>query len=249
MKISKHLLVLSTLLLLLVLGIPTALAADNTTSKTEKTEPNTLTAKEKEEGFVLLFDGKTLSPELWQGAVDRFTIEDGAAVCKPGGNLLTKKEYADFVFRFQFKLPPGGNNGVGIRCAATGSHSHEDGMELQILDHFDKKYDGWLKEWQHHGSLYGVVPAKRFPEKNDYLKPVGQWNEEEVIVIGSKVKVILNGGTILDIDLNDYKGKPMLDEQPHKGIEREKGFVGFLGHGDPVAFRSIRIKEVVKDQP
>lgn len=204
-------------------------------------EPNTLTDREKEAGYELLFDGKAIDKEIWQGAADQYKVVDGTMVCDPGGNILTKKEYANFVMRFEFKLPPAGNNGVGIRTKI-GVNPAYDGFEIQILDDGHDNYKGWLKDWQVHASLYGVVPAKR-----GALRPQGEWNTEEIIAYGNKIKVTVNNQVVLDCDITEFvegKTKPA-DGGEHKYNER--GLVGFLGHNDPVAFRSIRIKEI-KDE-
>ncbi|MGL4942288.1 MAG: 3-keto-disaccharide hydrolase [Thermoguttaceae bacterium] len=198
---------------------------------------------EKKAGFVILFDGEKLSPEIWQGAIDGYPIEDGVIVCRKGGNLLTKKEYGNFHLRFEFRLPAGGNNGLGVRAAGVDSDAAYNGMELQILDNFAPQYAN-LKPYQYHGSIYGVVPSKRNADKNDYLKPVGEWNREEVIADGTKIKVILNDEVIVDADIAEFRDKPTMDGNQHPGLFREKGFVGFLGHGDPVAFRNVRIREL-----
>ena len=194
-------------------------------------------AADHEEGFVPLFDGKTL--DGWVGSVDGYEVVDGAIACIPdkGGNLFTKNEYANFVLRFEFKLPPGGNSGLGVRAPLEGKTSRL-GMEIQILDDSHPKFVG-IKDWQAHGSIYGVVPAKR-----GYLKPAGDWNREQVICDGTKVKVTLNGTVIVDADLADHIGKPTLDGRNHPGIKRTTGHIGFLGHGHRVEFRNIRIKTV-----
>lgn len=101
-----------------------ALWAAETSQKTEG-----LTPEEIQEGFVSLFDGKTLKG--WQGDTKGYVVEDGLLVCKPGGNLYTEKEYADFIFRFEFRLTPGANNGVGIP-AELGKNAAYHGMEIQI---------------------------------------------------------------------------------------------------------------------
>ena len=201
-----------------------------------------MTASEEALGFELLFDGKALSPTIWQNeaSIAGYPVENGVVVCRKGGNLLTKKEYGNFIFRFEFRLPPGGNNGVGIRAESVNRDAAYYGMEIQILDNTAEKYKT-LEPYQYHGSIYGVVPAKRNPEKNDYLKPVGEWNYQEIIAQGAKIKVILNGVTTIDADLADFKADRALSEKI-PGLHREKGFIGFLGHGDPVEFRSIRIK-------
>jgi hypothetical protein len=208
-------------------------------------EVNVLTTKEKAQGYELLFDGKAVSPDIWQDekSIDGYPVENGVIVCRKGGNLLTKKEYGDFIFRFEFKLPPGGNNGVGIRAESVNKDAAYNGMEIQILDNTAEQYQN-LRQYQAHGSIYGVVPAKRNAEKNDYQKPVGEWNVEEITAKGSKIKVVLNGETIVDADIAEFKTKPTLDGQEHPGLHREKGFVGFLGHNDPVEFRNIRIKSL-----
>ena len=213
-------------------------------SVTNAQETNVLTDLEKEQGYELLFDGKTVSPEIWQNeqSIAGYPVKDGVIVCNKGGNLVTKKEYGNFIFRFEFKLPSGGNNGLGIRMPGVDG-GYKNGMEIQILDNFADKYKD-LRPYQFHGSIYGVVPAKRNPEKNDYLKPVGEWNYEEVIALGPKIMVILNGELIVNADISEFKTKPTMDDQTHPGLHREKGSIGFLGHGDPVEFRNIRIKSL-----
>jgi len=112
-----------------------------------------------EDGFTSLFDGKTLSG--WKGATESYQVEQGSIVCVKGssGNLLTAKEYGDFVLRFEFKLTPGANNGLAIRSPFTAQGNlHLDGIELQILDNTAEKFKS-LKPYQYHGSVYGVVPT------------------------------------------------------------------------------------------
>jgi hypothetical protein len=191
-----------------------------------------------EAGFVPLFDGRSLAG--WQGDVAGYQVVDGEirSVKGVGGNLLTKREFGDFVLRFDFRLTPGANNGLGVRAPAKGNAAFE-GMELQILDDGHPKYAD-LKDWQVHGSIYGVVAAKR-----GCLKPVGEWNSEEVTVRGSQVTVAVNGVTILDTDVAPFRdGGPTRDGQPHPGLARTAGHIGFLGHGDEVHFKNIRIQEL-----
>ena len=188
------------------------------------------------EGFKSLFDGRTL--EGWQGSVKGYVPEGGVLVCqkKGGGKLFTKKEYANFVLRFEFKLEPGGNNGIAIRAPMQG-HTSRAGMEIQVLDDDAERYKH-LKPYQYHGSVYGMVPAKR-----GHLKPPGQWNQEEILCDGPHVKVTLNGTVIVDADLSRIPDPPM-DGQPHPGRLRKTGYVGFIGHGSRVEFRNVRIKEL-----
>jgi len=193
-----------------------------------------------EPGFTALFDGKTT--EGWQGDVGGYEVKDGELHCRKGagGKLLTKGEFADFDLKFEFRLTPGANNGLGIRAPLEGDAAFA-GLELQILDDAHEKYAG-IAPYQAHGSVYGVVPAKR-----GALKPTGEWNNQEVIAEGSKIKVILNGTTIVDTDIAEFRdGKKTLDGQAHPGLERTSGHIGFLGHGDEVHFRNIRVKPLAK---
>ena len=196
-------------------------------------------AAESEKGFVPLFDGKTLNG--WQIVGQKgpgYVVENGVLVCPAdgGGNLFTEKEYANFIFRFEFKLEPAANNGVGIRAPLAGDVAYT-GMEIQILDHDHAKYRGWLKPAQHHGSIYDVVPAK-----TGFLKPVGEWNYEEITADGRRITVTLNGHTIVDADLDTVTDPQVLKRHP--GLARSTGHIGFLGHGSRVEFRNIRVKEL-----
>jgi HEAT repeat protein len=200
-----------------------------------------LSAAEKKAGFKLLFDGTNMHE--WTGNTTDYIIENGNIAIRPkpgkgsGGNLFTKDEYGDFVFRFEFQLTPGANNGLGIRAPFEGDSAYE-GMELQILDNDAPIYKD-LHIYQYHGSIYGVAPAKR-----GFLKPIGEWNQEEVIAKGPKIKVILNGTTILDADITKARESGAIDKQPHPGLLRNSGHIGFLGHGSPVQFRYIRVKDL-----
>jgi HEAT repeat protein len=197
-----------------------------------------LTPEEKEEGFTPLFNGKDLSG--WTGDTKGYVAENGKIVIYPkrgSGNLYTEKEFSDFILRFEFKLTPGANNGLGIRAPLEGDAAYV-GMELQILDNTALIYKD-LQPWQYHGSIYGTAAAKR-----GYLRPVGEWNSEEVIAKGSKITVILNGNTIVDADITDAIRRGTIDGKDHPGLKREKGHIGFLGHGSHVEFRNIRIKEL-----
>ncbi len=188
------------------------------------------------QGFVSLFNGKDLTG--WTGAVDNFEVRDGAIVCKQGkgGELFTNDEYDDFVVRVEFKLPPGGNNGLAIRYPGQGGPHVTAMCELQVLDDTAEMY-AQLDPRQYHGSAYGMVPAHR-----GYLRPVGQWNYEEVTVAGPKIKVELNGSVILDTDLSQVT--EFKDDTPHPGKDRTIGHFGFAGHNDPVMFRNVSIKRL-----
>lgn len=190
-----------------------------------------------EAGFVSLFNGENL--EGWIGATNAYKAVDGTIHLPPGsgGNLYTEKEYSNFVLRFEFKLTPGANNGLGIRAPKQGDAAYV-GIELQILDNEHPKYAN-LQPWQYHGSAYGLAAAKR-----GFLKETGEWNVQEVTVNGRDIKVVLNGETILDVNLDEATKNGTLSGHEHPGAKRTTGHLGFLGHGDEVWFRNIRIKEI-----
>lgn len=203
-------------------------------------EANREFAARDAEGFKELVNGKDLSN--WQGAVDSYEVRDGAITCKEGkgGDLLTKDEYENFILRVEFKLPPAGNNGIAIRTPL-GGKSAADGLELQVIDS-----DGYnakqaaagkpgLEPYQYHGSIYHCVGAK-----HGFLRPVGEWNFQEIEVRGQKVKVTLNGTKILDTDIDSWDRTQIA--HPPKGLDARKGLIGFAGHSDPVEFRSFKVK-------
>lgn len=198
-------------------------------------EANKMLAAKSNQGFSKIFDG---SLNGWAGPVENYEIKDGAVVCKPGkgGTIYYNKEYSDFVARLEFKLPPGGNNGLAIRYSGQGDTAYAGMCELQVLDNTAEKYKN-LDPRQFHGSAYGIAAAEK-----GFLRPVGEWNFQEVTVKGSNIKVELNGTVILDTDvskINDY-----MANSPHPGKDRKSGYFGFAGHADPVAFRNVSIKEL-----
>ncbi len=195
-----------------------------------------LRGDDKKDGFTSVFNGKDLSG--WAGAVENYEVVDGAIRCKEGqgGVLFTEERYADHVIRLEFKLPPGGNNGLAIRYPGTGDAAYGAMTELQVLDNTAEKY-ATLDPRQYHGSSYGMVPAAV-----GYLRPVGDWNYQEVTVKGSTIKVELNGTVILDTDLSEVN--EFMKDRPHPGKDLKEGHFGFAGHKDPVLFRNIAIKKL-----
>jgi len=198
-----------------------------------------LSEEEKKEGFVNLFDGTNI--DQWMGNTAGYVINDGALVVVPdngsGGNLYTKEEYADFVYRFEFQLTPGANNGIGVHAPPVGDAAYV-GMEIQVLDNEAPMYAS-LQPYQYHGSVYGIAPAKR-----GYLLPTGEWNKEEIMVKGSTIKVTLNGTVINEVDIKEVTKNGTADHKEHPGLARTTGHIGFLGHGDVVRFKNMRIKKL-----
>ncbi len=201
-------------------------------------EANKILASHGAEGFKSIFNGQNL--EGWGGPVDNYEVVDGTIRCKPGkgGVIYEKTELADFAARLEFLLPPGGNNGLAIRYPGEGDTAYNGMCELQVLDNTAEKYKN-LDKRQFHGSAYGMVAAHR-----GYLRPVGEWNFQEVTVQGSHIRVELNGTVILDADLAPVA--EFMANSPHPGKDRAAGFFGFAGHSDPVSFRDVSIKPLAK---
>ncbi len=195
-----------------------------------------LKKRDSQSQFKSLFNGQDF--EGWAGPIDNYQVSDGAIMCKPGkgGTIYTKEEYSDFVVQLEFQLPPGGNNGLAIRYPGSGDTAYVGMCELQVLDDGDARY-AKLDPRQAHGSAYGMVAAHR-----GFLRPVGEWNYQEVTVRGSTIRVVLNGFRILDADLaqvTEYMGG-----RPHPGKDRISGHFGFAGHSSPVQFRNIAIQRL-----
>ena len=196
--------------------------------------------KYERQHMVPLIRGEKL--EGWMGATEQFRVEDGKLVCLGGrDDLLTRKEYSDFALRFEFKLTPGANNGLGIRMPSPEEYGQSPafiGTEIQILDNKADRYEG-LNPYQYHGSIYGVAPAKR-----GFLKPAGRWNSQQVIAVGPWIAVKVNGTTILHANIDEAATPHTVDGRAHPGLDRERGHIAILGHGSRVEFRNIRIRDL-----
>jgi hypothetical protein len=198
-----------------------------------------------EAGFTPIFNGKDLDDwvygtkdnEMKKGAGYQVDASQGIVFCtkKDGGNLYTKKEYANFILRLEFKVEENGNNGIGIRSPLEGRSSYV-GMEIQVLDDYGSQYTK-LKATQYTGSVYDV-----FAPEFGYEKRAGEWNEEEIMADGRRIRVILNSHVITDCNLDDVKDEKKL--KTHPGLGNKTGHIGFLGHGARVEFRNLRIKEL-----
>ena len=211
-----------------------------------------LSAEEAAEGFEVLFDGRSL--HKWTGNTTNYVPLNGTidvtAQYGGSGNLYTKKEYSDFVLRFEFRfIREGVNNGIGIRTPM-GVDAAFEGMEIQILDHDAPIYKD-IKNYQQHGSVYGVIAAKRvkFP-------PLGDWNVEEIRAVGDRITVTVNGEVILDGNIREAcqghcVGDPgekgnhyMIDHRNHPGLFNKSGHLGLLGHGAGIQFRNLRVSDL-----
>jgi hypothetical protein len=200
-------------------------------------EANRILRSHGSDGLTSVFNGRNLSG--WAGALENYEVRDGAIACKPdkGGTIYWNQTLANFDARIEFKLPPGGNNGLAIRYPGTGDTAYVGMTELQVLDDNYEKVRGPIDPRQAHGSAYGMVAAAR-----GYQRPIGEWNIQDVSVNGSMVRVELNGTVILNADLSKVDPATYMAQSAHPGVTRTDGFFGFAGHNDPVMFRNVHIR-------
>ena len=211
-----------------------------------------LSPEEAAEGFEVLFDGTSM--HKWTGNTTNYVPLDGTiyvtAQYGGSGNLYTKKEYADFILRFEFQfVQEGVNNGIGIRTPM-GVDAAYHGMEIQILDHDAPIYKD-ISDYQQHGSVYGVIAADRVK-----FGELGEWNTEEIRAVGDRITVTVNGRVILDGDIRQAckghnvsedgskKNPYTVDGKNHPGLFNKKGHLGLLGHGAGIQFRNLRVLDL-----
>jgi len=185
-----------------------------------------------EDGFVPMFDGKTL--DGWKTAGNWVVEEDGVVTLhpRPGEHgwqrydayLTTARKYKDFIIDLEFKIDKGGNSGVFLRVGDTTDHVRH-GFEVQILDTHGKKNPG------NHDC--GGVIGTAGPSKN-MAKPAGEWNRYVITCKGNKLEVVLNGEQIIDLELD----KSAIKDRP------AEGYIGFQDEAKRVWYRNVRIKEL-----
>lgn len=223
-----------------------------------ETKQNTLTAQEKAEGWTLLFDGKT--SDGWRGArlstfpEKGWVIEDGIIKVMPadggestnGGDIVTLKEYGDFILSVDFKLTKGANSGIKyfVDTEMNKGAGSSIGCEFQVLDdefHPDAKLG--VKGNRKLGSLYDLIPA---PD----TKPVDKygWNTAVVKVKGNHVEHWLNGEKLLEYDRNNQMWDALVAYSKYKNWPNfgnaAKGRILLQDHGDEVWYRNVKIKEL-----
>ncbi len=204
---------------------------------------NTLTAKEQAEHWRLLFDGKTTGgwrgyrqqtmPDGWK-AVDGALTRVGTAT-----DIITVDQFGDFDLKIDWNIAPNGNSGILYRVTEDDDVSWKTAPEFQVIDN---AYKG-LKPAQFAGSNYDLHPPSR-----DVTRPVGTWNETRILARGNHVEHWLNGVKIVEYDFgsDDWQQRMLASkfkELPHYA-KAKKGHIGLQDHGDRVAYRNIKIREL-----
>ncbi|WP_347839149.1 DUF1080 domain-containing protein [uncultured Draconibacterium sp.] len=218
-------------------------------SRPQQKSVNTLSKKEISDGWQLLFDGETLSE--WKmfngGAVSGWKIVDGVLHnsgqgSDHGGDIITKKQYADFELYLEWKIAPESNSGIFYRVQEGLTDAiYETGPEYQLLD--DKGWSSPLEANQYSGANYGM----NAPE-NARVKPTGEWNTTRIIVNKAHVEHWLNTTKVVEYELwtDDWaknKAQGKWAETPHYGMAKT-GHIGLQDHGGLTMFRNIKIKEL-----
>ena len=210
---------------------------------------NTLTKQEVEDGWALLFDGKTINN--WKtfngGVVTGWKIIDGelhnsGVGSDHGGDIITKKQYANFELYLEWKVAQGSSSGIFYHVQEGLTNAiYESGPEYQLID--DKGWPTELEAWQHSGANYGMDA----PE-NTKIKPIDEWNSTRIIVNGPHVEHWLNGNKVVEYQLwtnqwLQHKSESKWADAPNYGMAKT-GHIGLQDHGGLTMFRNIMIREL-----
>jgi len=252
--------------------IPMIISCKSDAKKTDDTETvekkeavkaaavvNALTQAEKDDGWVLLFDGKTTEgwrgykkdhfPSAWkidEGAIHCMGSGRGEAGAKDGGDILFDKIYQNFTVSLEWKISKGGNSGIFYLGQEELDYIWKTAPEMQVLDninHPDAKLG--IKGNRQAGSLYDLIPAE--PQN---AKPVGEWNQIEITVFKGTVVHKQNGVNVVEYHLWTSEWNEMVAGSKFPALNKDwadvaaKGYFGLQDHGDDVWFRNIKIKEL-----
>jgi len=224
-----------------------ALALSGPAMRADNNPPNTLTEKEKADGWKLLFDGKTTAGwHAFRGkdVGDKWKVIDGALVLKAkdgkrGGDIVTDDEFADFDLSFEWKVTPGANSGVMYRVSEEEGAPFLTGPEYQILD--NQRHPDGKSKLTSAASCYAL-----YAPSEDATKPVGEWNYGRIVVNGNKVEHWLNGKKVVSYEFDSDDWKERVGKSKFKAMKKfgtmKKGKIDLQDHGDEVAYRSIKIK-------
>jgi hypothetical protein len=206
---------------------------------------NTLSAKEKHDGWLLLFDGKTLNGWMTcAGQPGKTPVENASINPHKSGDymLVHTQQWTNFALSLDFKISPGCNSGVFVRTSPLTPRPGKDvgynGIEVQIVD-------STTADYYDTGAIYDLSK----PTKNA-MKPVGQWNHLEVTCNKSVIDVALNGEKVNHADLAQFTepnkrpdGSAHKFDMAYKDHPR-KGYLGLQDHGSPCWYKNIKLRPI-----
>lgn len=210
---------------------------------------NVLSKKEKDEGWQLLFDGKTT--DNWKlfndGEVKGWKVIDGVLRnsgegSDHGGDIITKKKFKNFILTLEWKISPKSNSGIFYHVEeGVVDAIYKSGPEYQLID--GKGWPDPLHKYQYSGADYAM-----YAPQNAEVKPVGEWNFTKIIVNGTHVEHWLNDRKVVEYELwsDDWKirkSKGKWKNEPYYGMAKE-GHIGLQDHGGLTQFRNIKIKQL-----
>ena len=209
------------------------------------TPPNRLSGKESQQGWKLLFDGRTL--EGWRGfgkdqVPAAWKVEGGAlayTVQGEGGDLMTEEEFADFELHLEWRISAGGNSGIFFRVSQDRDWSFQTGAEMQVLD--NSAHPDGANPKTSAGSNYALhAPA------SDVTRPVGEWNSVRIVARGEHVEHWMNGVKLLEYKLWDEHWEELVANSKFASMpgygRNKKGHIVLQDHGNQVWYRSIKIR-------
>ena len=235
--------------LTLCLVMATAILISCSTSK--NAGDNNLSKEEKEQGYKLLFDGKTMNG--WRTYQNKsaasWSVDNGTLHCKGSSanygaitaDLMTKDQYENFDFSVDWKISPKGNSGILYMVTEDNAYSYLSGPEYQIID--DKNFPEKLEDWQKTAANYAMDPAP-----TAVPNPIGEWNHTRIVVNNGHAEHWLNGKKVVAYELysNDWKKKKMAGkwkDVPTYGASK-KGHITFQNHGSEAWFKNVKIKQL-----
>lgn len=212
--------------------------------------PNELSATDLNLGFELLFDGTSLkhwrgykkdaAPSAWK--VDEGTLhfsKDG-----DGGDLITKEQYTNFDFRFEWRVAPGGNSGVCYRIKEEGGAMWATGPEYQILD--NEAHGDGISPMTSAGACYAL-----YPPAMDVTRPAGSWNQARIRIQDGVVTHWLNGWKLVEADMRGDDWASRIEKSKFKSMTgfgvQPSGHIGLQDHGDKVWYRNLKIRALGGD--
>lgn len=210
---------------------------------------NTLSAQEKSDGWVLLFDGtnagKSLRGFKKEAMPDAWKVEDGCLVLRgQGGDIITKDQWDNFEFQVDWNIAPGGNSGIMYRVTEDGTYPWETGQEMQVLD--DAKHPDGKNRLTSAGSCYALYAA---PE--GVVKPAGEWNTARIVAVGPKITYYLNGTKVVEFDMSSAEYKERLAKSKFASMPmfgtKTKGHIALQDHGDVVKYRNVKVRPLGAD--